>query len=504
MSIRAWWSLRRLVGAAAVVTSVGTSAPAQTTHIVELLDMSFSPSDLKINLGDTVHWVWVLGFHNVESGVVMGFKTIPDGRFRSGDPNVDLTFDVTFNQAFLDAHPAPGRVYPYYCLVHADMGMIGSISVVECVTDADCSDANVCTDDVCAGGTCRNPQNNVPCDDGNPCTAGDVCSGGVCSSGATVPGCCRTHSDCNDGNVCTNDLCEGGVCRSSPGPAVLCDDGDPCTIDDTCTGGVCIGTRQAVCCRTNADCNDDNECTDDLCNAGACTHSANAALCDDGNPCTRNDVCSGGQCRGVVVPDCCRAADECVDEPCAQTGCVNRRCVRTPLPDCKSCDENSACDDANVCTDDRCVDHVCQNANKAGPCNDGDPCTRDDVCSAGACAGAPIDECCAGPVDCDDGDPCTSDGCVGNACIHTAIAGCGDTVNDNNGGEGEPSSPVPDGQGNGSPPTPRAGMCGSLGMINSFLLLGLGLTRLPLSARRRASSGHFRARPRGAAAENAR
>ena len=125
----AWWNLRRVVGAAVVVTSAATTASAQTTHTVELLDMSFSPSDLKINLGDTVHWVWLFGFHNVESGILIGFDTIPDGRFRSGDPNLDLTFDLVFDRAFLDAHPAPNAVYRYYCAVHGFAGMVGMIEV---------------------------------------------------------------------------------------------------------------------------------------------------------------------------------------------------------------------------------------------------------------------------------------------------------------------------------------------------------------------------------------
>ena len=106
--------IRRVVVAAVVLASGVTNVSAQTTHTVELLDMSYSPSDLKINLGDTVHWVWVSGFHNVESGIVVGFSTIPDGRFRSGDPDFDLTFDLVFDSAFLDAHPARGAVYTYY------------------------------------------------------------------------------------------------------------------------------------------------------------------------------------------------------------------------------------------------------------------------------------------------------------------------------------------------------------------------------------------------------
>ncbi|HEY8427101.1 MAG TPA: hypothetical protein VIL20_01955, partial [Sandaracinaceae bacterium] len=74
---------------------------------------------------------------------------------------------------------------------------------------------------------------------------------------------------------------------------------------------------------------------------------------------------------------------------------------------------------------------------ESAPCDDGDPCTIDDRCRAGACAGtprvcdsppgacfAPIGACMGGecvydPADgpCDDGDPCTDgDACTGGVC----------------------------------------------------------------------------------------
>ena len=88
----------------------------------------FSPADVMLEVGDTAHWYWSGGFHNVESGV----DGIHDGNFRSGDPTSDTatTFDVTFDQAFLTAHPMPGLVYPYYCTPHVSLGMTGNISVV--------------------------------------------------------------------------------------------------------------------------------------------------------------------------------------------------------------------------------------------------------------------------------------------------------------------------------------------------------------------------------------
>ena len=54
-----------------------------------------------------------------------------------------------------------------------------------------------------------------------------------------------------------------------------------------------------------------------------------------------------------------------------------------------------------------------------GACDDGDPCTSDDACSDGACAGAPLD--------CFDGNPCTDDSCDDGGCAWTPLeADCDD------------------------------------------------------------------------------
>ncbi len=88
---------------------------------------SFTPADVAIAEGDTVHWFWAGGFHNVESGV----GGVHDGNFRSGNPtsNTSMTFDVTFDAAFLAANPMMDNVYPYYCAPHEGFGMIGTVTV---------------------------------------------------------------------------------------------------------------------------------------------------------------------------------------------------------------------------------------------------------------------------------------------------------------------------------------------------------------------------------------
>lgn len=77
-------------------------------------------------------------------------------------------------------------------------------------------------------------------------------------------------------------------------------------------------------CTTNADCEDDNPCTDDVCNMGMCEHTNNMDACDDGDLCTSADTCSGGECAGTPVScpmgQACNPADGmCVSMPITVT-----------------------------------------------------------------------------------------------------------------------------------------------------------------------------------------
>ena len=120
-----------LVGLASTLV-LPSSANAQTTHTVNLDGILFIPADITIEVGDTVHWVWVSEVHNVESGVIVDFVGVPDGNFISGSPvgTVGTTYELAFDQAFLDANPMPGNAYPYYCIVHVFFTMAGTVTVV--------------------------------------------------------------------------------------------------------------------------------------------------------------------------------------------------------------------------------------------------------------------------------------------------------------------------------------------------------------------------------------
>src|SRR5262249_30995280 len=105
------------------------------------------------------------------------------------------------------------------------------------------------------------------------------------------------------------------------------------------------------------------------------------AACNDGNLCTQTDTCQGGVCQGND-PVLCIASDQChlVGECNPSTG---------------------------LCTN--------PTASLGTPCDDDDPCTIADVCTAGVCAGT--------PVSCGPGQHCLNGNCV---CDGSSCAGCCD------------------------------------------------------------------------------
>ncbi len=120
----------RFAAAAAIGLGVATTANAQTTHNVDLTGFVFVPADITIQVGDTVRWTWLDGLHNVESGIINAGVGVPDGNFRSGDPTGIMgTYEVMFDQAFLNANPMAGDIYPYYCIVHVAVDMAGTVTV---------------------------------------------------------------------------------------------------------------------------------------------------------------------------------------------------------------------------------------------------------------------------------------------------------------------------------------------------------------------------------------
>lgn len=102
-------------------------APAQTTHNVDAFQLSFSPSFVSIQEGDSVVWTRVQGDHTVTEGTgpspngTEAFHQVLDGNFP--------TYTVTFDGRLLFEYPRPGSSYDYYCVPHLWANMTGVVKV---------------------------------------------------------------------------------------------------------------------------------------------------------------------------------------------------------------------------------------------------------------------------------------------------------------------------------------------------------------------------------------
>ncbi len=289
----------------------------------------------------------------------------------------------------------------------------------------------------------------VECSEDTDCEAQETCEKGTC-----VPICGNGRFDtgegCDDGNLTPGDGCDGACSVEScffcnvvvePSQCSVNVDDDCSTDDDRCTS---LGT-----CNANADCVgeapidcsdlDDGQCLVGQCDPadGQCRPVFNeGAECDDGDDCTLGDVCSDAACNGVPK-DCSQFddADNCTVGVChhefTDGDCEPGNVAEgTPCDDGDACTVDDRCDDEIVseclglprdCSqlDSQCARGVCQASNGeciaenvVVSCDDGLPCTLEDVCVNGVCSGLSV---CEGEC-----EICTVDGCVRH---------CGDPVN---------------------------------------------------------------------------
>jgi hypothetical protein len=108
-------------------------------------------------------------------------------------PNPDDDSAGTHYESFTITAPTTDGWYNLYAIAYEDNGCGGdtstktlsnAINMKECVSDSDCDDGNLCTDDARVAGTCQHTNNVNVCDDGDTCTLTDICKAGVCT-GAT-------------------------------------------------------------------------------------------------------------------------------------------------------------------------------------------------------------------------------------------------------------------------------------------------------------------------------
>jgi MYXO-CTERM domain-containing protein len=250
----------------------------------------------------------------------------------------------------------------------------------------------------------------VACDDGQTCTTSDECDGnGSCGGSAVI--CPPDSPTCAD--AVTSRTFSAGSCQAASGACTVvpsdkqCDFG--CDMDsglckgDPCTGKICNQPPSGKCYLPTG-----------TCSGGQCSYTLTAgAECDDGDKCTGGDTCSAaGACVGTPLA-CntpplakCTADKKASIHPDVTGTCSNAVCdyATTEVPCSFGCNDTTGLCNGDPCATVTCDAppsqcHVALGTCTAGQCSyelkpanadcdDGDPCTVSDVCSAtGACAG---------------------------------------------------------------------------------------------------------------------
>ena len=322
-----------------------------------------------------------------------------------------------------------------------------------CTQNSDCSAmTDQCNQGICnlAVFTCERQalSNGTTCNDGAFCTINDSCQSGSCVGGGSQ-NCSHLNDQCNQG-ICNESLDQ--CTRQPSNEGNNCDDGLFCSVDEVCSQGNCSNATLRDCsdplsctadscdesqdrcvndpsqceCEFDADCNDNNACTQDRCVNRQCVLNPGpmeGASCNDGNLCTQTDSCQTGQCTGSN-PVVCTAQDQCHSVGTCEP--TTGQCSNPNQPDGTTCTDNSLCtendqcssgtctpgnpvnsDDNNPCTSDSCdpilgVQH--SNLSDGTSCADNDLCNGAETCQSGSCtAGTPLVT--------DDNNSCTSDSC---------------------------------------------------------------------------------------------
>ena len=150
---------------------------------------------------------------------------------------------------------------------------------------------------------------------------------------------------------------------------------------------------------------------------GTCTNPPfdDGAPCDDGNACTQYDVCQAGNCTGA--PRSCAPADGCHLEGSCDP--VSGACLNSVVADGTACEDGDLCTNNTTCRAGACkggtlklceptdqchadgacnpADGVCTNPPRPDqtPCDDGNACTMGDLCVQGTCQPGPAQTCTA-------------------------------------------------------------------------------------------------------------
>ncbi len=284
---------------------------------------------------------------------------------------------------------------------------------IKCVSDDECADDNnACTANKCDKhkGTCYYPpekEGHICRDSKAPCDAPERCDG------TTAP-CPRDElAEC------------GTICR--PGSGDMCDEPEVCDgKTETCPDDV-ITPSGTTCRESLGECDPEEKCTGVAGQACPADAKSTAECRPSIGVCDIPESCDGvgNECpedKFVAVGTSCIDGDLCtIDDKCDGNGV----CAPTNHVDCSSCSDQ--------CNESKCENGVCvqdPSPKNGNSCDDGNPCTTNDQCSAGECVGTPKNcnddlsctegicdvntgECAQVPRDdrCNDNNDCTMDIC---------------------------------------------------------------------------------------------
>jgi hypothetical protein len=314
----------------------------------------------------------------------------------------------------------------------------------DCASDAGCVPPNVCDLGL---RSCGKKPNGQPCaGTGAECLSG-ICAQGVCCA-TPCSGTCLSCAQTRARGVCL------AVPDGTPDPAGVCIDNKPasCGTDGRCDGnGGCRRYPPGTQCSPPS-CRNGVAVTASFCGDGGCPPPGsetctpiivcNAAGTACERTCTRDDQCLagtkcfGGKCGLLDDGKACGDGTDCKSGVCADGVCCNVACG-TSTSDCQACSRAAGA----------AADGVC-GPREGRPCNDGNACTRADVCQGAVCQGgnpvvcAASDQChlagacnpatgtCSNPAKpdgqaCSDNNMCTvGDACLAGVCRAGAAKPC--------------------------------------------------------------------------------
>lgn len=110
-------SVAILILVAASIFTMPSGASADTVEI-KIENLKFTPAQVTIKPGDTVHWTWITTGHSTTSGAGCTQNNIWDSGIQSAGSEFSHTFNTVGD-------------YPYFCQPHCQFGMKGKVKVAE-------------------------------------------------------------------------------------------------------------------------------------------------------------------------------------------------------------------------------------------------------------------------------------------------------------------------------------------------------------------------------------